>query len=637
MHSSVLQLFGRANLQAQLDMFRRLADRLDDVRSTEARNEAESTAIVDFLRNLGAGDRLDANFAHLTARMWPEHYRRSLETDVNELNLLVERRHIMLASVVAWQWLNYDCVNVMESTIHHIQNSSHPAPLKTWISDLTTHVYRAVVNKVSITLEAGDFLPHLKNAPKSITVTPRQSNSSRLVATVRDHVLAVVRQWLNFPTNTECIAAHFVAHVLDVSDDNPDVLLLHGLWKPYRSIKASVLKCPSWTKHTALKLSMLDPFVAALRTLPVADRSSEEAQLLVQISEAVKRCKPNLQGVTAQIMQLVQPTCAEERSAPGRSACMEIAPSASGFTAAPSVVFQEKALHAVKNFVLELVPLVSSSQPATLTRLQSLVMGNKDHFLPFREFAPSRQRVTSVNGPFHPENALEAGAFPSALVFRGLLFASSAVKHKTYGFFHDIGDWELFLDLEGYDPENKEIRGEFFVERAYGTPQHARTVHARTYANVYFEKEPQWWEFLAGYPDGPIPFMDFLGWTQEKTGWFDDAGKYHRGVRFPLIGPLAGYLLAADLTYTGLVTTPSIQEVGTVIRNNSLGSLAALVSLNLISGKKASRSEVVHAAEQLYDVLVDAMSADVREGVGFDSMTVEHVLCKYSRCMRELG
>ncbi len=637
-HDNVLRLFQESNLRIELDTFARLADRLENRLSTIAATDAcDSTALAQFLQDFEAKDRVDPSFARLTARMWPEHHRRALEADLNHLTLVVERRCIMLASVVAWQWLNNDCVNVIQHVVSHIEDPSQPASQKTWLSDLTAHVHRAVVNRAPISLEAEDFLPELSNLPNTVNITPRHTHSTSIAAAVCHHVLIVIRKWLNFPSNTECIAASFILHVLHTFHHNPDILLLHGLWKPYRSIKASVLGCPSWKKHTALRISMLDNFVGALRTLPLADASSEAAQLLSKITDAVHRCDPTLQAVTSGLIQFILPP-----SLPARDHRTKTLLAQTGLAPNPTVGLSggphEKGLHALKEFVLELVPLVCAETPSVIwTPLQALVRGDKDRLLPFREHAPSRQRVTSIEGPFHPLNISKAGAFPSALIFRGLLFTSTVIKFHTHGFFEDINDWQLFLDLKGYDQTDKQISGQFFVERAYGTPQHGRTLNPRTYSNVYFEKEPEWLELLAAYPDTPVPFMDFFTWTQQKTGWFDDEGKYHRGVRFPLIGPLAGYLLAADMSYTGVVAAPSVEEVGRVIRKNGLGSLSGMVSLNLVSGKKDSVANVVRATEQIYGVLMDAMSAEVREAIRFDAITVEHVLCKYGRCMRELG
>ncbi len=633
-HDNVLRLFVKSNLQMELDAFSRLADHLVAVQVEHGGHAMDSSALSEFLEEFHRDDPLNPSFARLAAKMWPEHYRRSLEVDLNAFNISVERRQIMLASVIAWQWLNNDCVDVIETTLSHIDNPSRTPCASTWLSDLTRHVHHSVVNRVTVRFEAADYLPGISTQGKVAIVSPRSTNASSIRTVVCDQVLRTVRQWLNFPSNTEYIAAYFILHVLRVCHHNPDILLLHGLWKPYRSVKASVLLCPSWKKHTSLRISMLDDFVSALHALPIADPTSVEAGLLTQITAVVHRCDPRISSATAQIVELILcPNPIPRQVVEGSALCTTLStPSAS-----PCIGLDERGLHALRNFILELVPLVEAQSPGPhWTPLQNLVMSDKDRFLPFREHGPSRRRVTSTEGPFHPQNIRRRGAFASTLVFRGLLFASSAIRFQTLGFFEDVNEWQLFLDLEGYDPGDKESSAKFFVERAYGTPQHGRTVHSRTYANVYFEKEPEWEELLGSYPDEQLPFMVFLDWTQQKTGWFDDEGEYHRGGRFPLIGPLAGYLLAADMSYTGLVMAPNVQEVGVVIKKNGFGSLAGLTSLNLISGKTASAAAVVVATERVYNVLQDAMSAQVQDAVGFDAIMVEHALCKYGRCMKAL-
>ena len=205
------------------------------------------------------------------------------------------------------------------------------------------------------------------------------------------------------------------------------------------------------------------------------------------------------------------------------------------------------------------------------------------------------------------------------------------------GHFKDIMEWEVFLDTEGYDPSDKQSVSQFSVYNAYGVPQYGRLLHARMYANIYFEKEEDWEALRQIHAHHIIPFMDFLHWTQQRTGWHDDSGLYHAGGRFPLIGPLAGYLLAADMSYAGVVTVPTIQEVGIVIWKNGLGSRGGLITLNQIPGKDAGKEMVVDATMRLYDLLSDVLPQDIRASIGFDAIMLEHALCKYGRCMRDLA
>ncbi len=549
--------------------------------------------------------------------------------------LLVERRRIMLASVAAWHWLNNDCVNHILSVIAHLQDSSLPSPPNNWLSSLTTQIHRAVINHVPLRLEAADFLPHLESSPRAADIVPRRNASASLAESVCGYAVTVVRGWLNFPSNTEMLAAYFVLYVLQTAHNNPDILLLHGLWKPYRSIKASVLRCPSWTKHSSLRIDMLDAFAAAIRNIPLANASSEEAQLLTSISAAVHRCDP---AAHVAVAQLAHPLLHADSYALSASVAAHSATVATNPAAGPSLSGQEKGLRSLTDFILELSPLVATSSPPTqLTPLQKLVLSDMDRYSPFREHGPSRQRVTSAGGPFHSLNINKPGAFPSALAFRGLLFSSWILRHRTYGLFEDINDWQAFLDIEGYDPSDKQSTKRFFVERAYGTPQHNRTLHAATYAKIYFEKQPEWRILQNAHADEVVPFMEFLNWSQEKTGWFDDDGFKHSGGRFPLIGPLTGYLLAADLAYAGAVMHPTIQEVGGIIRRNGLGSLGGLVSLNQVADKGVGVGAVEDAVARCFLALSENLCDEVRAMIGFDAIMLEHALCKYGRCMRTMS
>ena len=95
-------------------------------------------------------------------------------------------------------------------------------------------------------------------------------------------------------------------------------------------------------------------------------------------------------------------------------------------------------VHVLERYAKHLLPVAAALVHGTAlpnpSELQSLVMQQPDHFLPFRELAPSRRRVTAPGGPFHPELIDVPGAFASCIIFRTLLFDSPILQEGTHGY-----------------------------------------------------------------------------------------------------------------------------------------------------------------------------------------------------------
>ncbi|RPD70624.1 hypothetical protein L226DRAFT_574518 [Lentinus tigrinus ALCF2SS1-7] len=205
-----------------------------------------------------------------------------------------------------------------------------------------------------------------------------------------------------------------------------------------------------------------------------------------------------------------------------------------------------------------MLPLADIPLPAHLTPLQALVMSRPDHYLPWRELAPSRRHVTAPGGPFHPDMVDKPGAFPSMLIFRALLFESPKILQKaTSCYYADKADWEAFTasQPEGSKPTATEAQAAYFNICCYGQPCVQRRDGMR-YIPEYFNYEERWETLLEAHNGGPIPFQSVLCWLrgQRPPGTPRRRGDQPLG-KPPLCGPLTAYLLAADLTYTDKVAT----------------------------------------------------------------------------------
>ncbi|KAJ6459761.1 hypothetical protein C8R47DRAFT_1226460 [Mycena vitilis] len=91
--------------------------------------------------------------------------------------------------------------------------------------------------------------------------------------------------------------------------------------------------------------------------------------------------------------------------------------------------------------------------------------------------------------------------------------------------------------------------------------------------------------------------------------------------RFHEIGSLAGFLLAADFSYAGMVQPPTATEVGEIIRSINKGGVRGLELLGLIKA----------AFCRLHGFLDNKLSAAQKLHIVFDAIMTENSLCKLTR------
>ncbi|KAJ7776853.1 hypothetical protein DFH07DRAFT_731461 [Mycena maculata] len=260
---------------------------------------------------------------------------------------------------------------------------------------------------------------------------------------------------------------------------------------------------------------------------------------------------------------------------------------------------------------------------------QQHLMERMDYIYPFRELAPSRQRSLQSDGPFTPERArTDAGMFSGA-VYRGITFGTE-FQFEYSNFFEDIEEFnavkkqatEIYMEENLCNPP-----ANFFCDSAaFGPPNHQRKIEL---ADIYAKNlTSSSWE--AKFKNrAQVPFMECWSWLKD-------------GKQFPVLGPLAGYLLTADLSYTGAVTPPTLDEMITIVWELNKGAVAGLEELHLIplrteseGGHKAKADKVAvgRALRLLYRRLQRELSKEMKQSVAFDVIVLEHALCKFSRCL----
>ena len=104
---------------------------------------------------------------------------------------------------------------------------------------------------------------------------------------------------------------------------------------------------------------------------------------------------------------------------------------------------------------------------------------------------------------------------------------------------------------------------------------------------------------------------------------------------FHQIGPLTRLLIAGDLVYAGIITPPTVDEMGSLIASVSKGALQGLIKLNLVppanKGDDMYPEKVTRAFTTLYHDLKGSLTSDEWKRMGMDVLVLEHSLCKFKR------
>lgn len=163
-----------------------------------------------------------------------------------------------------------------------------------WLHKLVTAVQAHFDSKdgtdTSITAEScGLSLKNAKGFPCTYTLPGRrlqrftkEGRTTRIISAIH----TILRLWLNYPAGISQIQGTFAHAILRTF--GPDALLVNGIWDIYTKVKAKVLGRQSSVRIAELSPKLLDPFIDSLLCLPLASKTSAEAQCLSEIGECVK-------------------------------------------------------------------------------------------------------------------------------------------------------------------------------------------------------------------------------------------------------------------------------------------------------------------------------------------------------------
>lgn len=562
------------------------------------------------------------------------------------LQLRPKRAAIMTTNYWAWRWLDGYCST--QITVAVRTGVDHTC----WISRLAGDVKTMVQIRSKFQI----FIPKTYGitAPSAHSYTYKTSRPSFLSS--EDEVLTavlvttteIIATWLDFPVDTlACQQAWFVHALVKTVGEN--ALLVDEVWTAYTNLRKYVL---GTTRRRSDMLSCMETLQKDLQQHPLSIPTSEASIALDGLAEFVEwGCFGNLQYQSLKKsfeygdaptppgndVEMLPPAHMEQEM-PGEDVNSdeeeeeedEIQPEAPEDLLG---VASERILNRFVDFLNEAFAL--QGHVPHPTKFQTVLMERMDFLYPFRELAPSRIRALQPEGPFTPERARTDEGMFSGLACRGATFGTDFMFQYPI-FFHDIQDFrdakQLATDEHIAETGKTPPKIFFCDDAAFGPSNFRRTIevvekYAQSLARFSWAEKFQ--------DRVQVPFLECWDWLRGDTNVKDEK-------RFPVLGPLASYLLTADLSYTGAVVAPTVDEIATVIWDLNKGAVAGLEELNLIplrteseggTKARADKDNVRRAVKVLFKRLERLLPEEMKTAVGFDVIVLEHSLCKFSRSL----
>ncbi|TFK60302.1 hypothetical protein BDN72DRAFT_940373 [Pluteus cervinus] len=476
-----------------------------------------------------------------------------------------------LLNMVLWEWLD----NVVDSN-----------PL--WLHKLRKQVILALNHRtVDHTFKAVELLETLAEVVKSDYVFKAQVRQTYELETkeyVDEHVTAVLATWLRFPERqTFQPRAWFLRQIINY-------LGVEGACLPSVSWASEHISSYILKKRSNGKISRGEVESWAhtyLIKLPIVRSCTLESVILKSIFNRLVVLFPTILDVTSRIQ--VHRTV--------------------------SIDIQNRTVRQLVNFFSLLFPLLSDSNrpisvPAKDHKLHSwksllaLVQKFPDKRLPFRDLAPSRQRILSGSGPYSADFIATTEGFFSALIYRGVTHGTQFLQDHPM-IFHTLEDWNSLYTLLSGDHDDL-----YFCDpNAYGCN------NTRSVANV-----PAYWDAsqdptLVSWLSLPslANFLDVFKLLQKKM---------------PSFGNLTIYLLLVDYAIAGKLSVPTFAEMGYIIHAVNAGGRKGLTSMGFPC---RSKEEIADALAFIMESLVRIIPQERRQAMNLDIFLLEHALCKMGR------
>ncbi|KAF8229196.1 hypothetical protein L208DRAFT_1287814 [Tricholoma matsutake] len=292
-----------------------------------------------------------------------------------------------------------------------------------------------------------------------------------------------------------------------------------------------------------------------------------------------------------------------------------------------------------------LMPMVKNGMKPYLKskdRMLSKVANRPDHFLPFRERAPTQKRAIDMvyDGL---EDGLTLEDFWNILCHRRTFYGSEFARTHG-GQFAILEDWISYKDGEGSTKEDKY----FVISNAYGPANYHQTLEL---IEKYWSLQYEWTDFSANKFNGMMSLFCFLSSQPIKPEVIDNFADYNPKeekkklkqqndgknppLNFPNIGELTALLICGDLANVGVVEKPTVQQMARLMFDVDKGAILGLQRLGIVKSLNPSVQEVEIRLSFLHNYLETNLTAEEKELIGYDIDMLEHGLCKYTRLVKK--
>lgn len=420
-------------------------------------------------------------------------------------------------------------------------------------------------------------------------VVPGEEDYDRWIGLYTSVAVDIVEEWLAYPTTGNSrYQAIFVLNLVQTL--GVDILLLDTVWEQYQAVTSHLVR------------STFIPEFIDITEYPVLDPGSQLRKNVEKISRLVE------DYISGRLYRYV-----DLRTQAG----LAISYSSEGLR----LVAEERARQ-FRQFIYDCFVYLFRGESLSNVDLKRILDENEDKFSPFREFGPTMVNMRKSDGPFSPDHLQTVSGLFSALVCRGITFGTvfsrrgRTVFHSPQDFDQAVAECSLVSKPEHYcDPG------------AYGQSNHKRSPDL---ARIYWDRLHKFpWDGLT--TDEPIPFWD-------AYRYFCPNGRS----RFLELGPLGGYLLTVDYVYSGLVSSPSFEELAELIYKLNKGPANALDYLVLVpeldeeeaSDPDKCKEAYTTAFLRAYDLLKSSIPGEYHREAKIDIFTTEHALCKFGRATK---
>jgi hypothetical protein len=517
------------------------------------------------------------------------------------LVLRAQRSCIMLTNYIAWYWLD---VSIRDAGIRILDKQADLPVQQRWLVQLVQDVQEAYHLRLSqrhfCSSSYGITVPSDTTTFLFLNENQHVREGNALRSQVLSTVNEILRSWLCYPSPDQSRVQAWLVHVL-VNKFGRPILYLESVWKTYTSARRRSIDAQSWYISS---FKDVQPLEQAAVNHPLSNPDSSESHALYELATLIDRFMADDFDDSQNLPQMEEEGTATINPLEHQLDCLN-----------------GRKVELFAQFVGDCLSIFLKQNQVNV-ELMKKIDRIPDKLIPFREHAPSRLRIRGDNGPFSMAYARTTEGAYSAVVWRGVTFATPfSVNNRMV--FTSYEDFQLARREAG-----KHDMSYFCDKAAYGTSNPMCTIQL---AETYWDQLAggKWTNFVR---DRIVPFIECYD--------FFKAGRCPPD--FPQLGPLASYLLAADYSYCcpKVVEAPNLSEMAFIIRSLNKGAISGLEELGFLTPRvrtstMADLKESEMAFGRAYDLLKKIIPAEHQGTINLDLIMTEHTLCKFSRAKKQ--